>query len=85
MDRPEWREELIAQSGIVRVFLTNQYNDDLEGLDTTFYSPCLRTEPFTIWMDRVEEREGLGAFLGHPLRTTGDFIAAIDKTFERFI
>jgi len=75
MDRPEWREELIAQSGIVRIFLTNQYNDDLEGLDTSFYSPCLRTEPFTIWMDRVEEREGISAFLGRPLRSTKDFIA----------
>jgi len=85
MDRPEWREELIAQSGIVRIFLTNQYNDDLEGLDTSFYSPCLRTEPFTIWMDRVEEREGIGAFLGRPLRSTKDFIAAIDKTFEKFV
>ena len=49
MDRPGWREELIARCNIRRVFLTNQYDEDLEGLDTTFYSPCLRTEPWTRW------------------------------------
>ena len=66
MGRPEWREELVAQSGISRVFLTNQYNDDLDGLDTSFYSPCLRAEPFILWMNRPEEREGIGALLGRP-------------------
>ena len=64
MGRAEWRDEMIAQSNIVRVFLTNQYNDDLEGLDPTFYSPCLRCEPFVVWMDRPAEREGWGHSLG---------------------
>jgi|YNPNPStandDraft_1061719.scaffolds.fasta_scaffold03618_3 glucuronate isomerase len=85
MGRPEWREELIAQANIVRVFLTNQYDDDLEGLDTSFYTPCLRAEPFVLWLDRPAEREKLGAFLGRPLRTTGDFVAAIAKTMEKFM
>jgi len=85
MDRPEWREELIAQANIVRVFLTNQYNDDLEGLDSSFYSPCLRTEPFVLWMERPAEREGLAAFLGRPIRTVGDFAAVIDKAFAKFV
>lgn len=85
MDRPEWRREMIERSGIVRVFLTNQYNDDLEGLDSSFYAPCLRTEPFILWMDRPNEREGLAAFLGHEIRTTDDVVAAIDKTFEKFV
>lgn len=85
MGRAEWREELIAQSNIVRVFLTNQYNDDLEGLDTSFYAPCLRTETFILWMDRPAEREGLGAFLGRPIQTIGDLQAAIDKTFAKFV
>jgi len=85
MGRKEWRDELVAKSNIVRVFLTNQYNDDLEGLDTLFYSPCLRTEPFILWMDRASEREGLGEFLGRPIRTTDDFVAVVDKTFEKFV
>ena len=85
MDRPGWREELIARCNIRRVFLTNQYDEDLEGLDTSFYSPCLRTEPFTLWFERADQREGVGAFLGRPIRLTTDFAAGIDKVFAKFM
>ena len=85
MGRREWREELIAQSNIVRVFLTNQYDDDLEGLDTSFYTPCLRCEPFVLSIDRREDRERLEAFLGRPVRSTADVVDAIDRTFGRFV
>jgi glucuronate isomerase len=76
---------MIVQSNIERVFLTNQYSDDLEGLDDSFYSPCLRTEPFVLFMDRPAEREGLAAFLGRPLRTVADVVATIDKAFAKFV
>ncbi|MFH1084884.1 MAG: glucuronate isomerase [Chloroflexota bacterium] len=85
MDRGEWREEMIAQSNIMRVFLTNQYNEDLEGLDTHFYSPCLRTEPFIVWLERPEGLPGLSAFLGRPIKTLADFAAVIHKTFQKFV
>ena len=85
MGRREWRQEMIEKSHIVRVFLTNQFYDDLEGLDQSFYSPCLRTEPFILWIDRATERENMGKFLGRPIRTTDDLIAAIDKTFDKFV
>lgn len=85
MGRPEWREELIAQANIRRVFLTNQYDDDLDGLDASFYTPCLRCEPFVTGMDRPQEREGLAAFLGRPLRAPEDVVAAIDRAFQRFV
>ncbi len=85
MGRPEWCNELIELANIARVFLTNQYDEDLEGLDTTFYTPCLRTEPFVLWLDRPEEREGLERFLGSPLRSVDDFDAVIEKTFDKFL
>ncbi len=85
MNRPEWRDELIAQAGIAKVFLTNQYDDDLEGLDTSFYAPCLRTEPFVVWFGQSAERAKLSAFLGRPIDTIADFREAIDKTFAKFV
>ncbi len=85
MGRPEWRQELIAQANIRRVFLTNQYDDDLDGLDTSFYTPCLRCEPFVTGLHHAQEREGLAAFLGRPLRAPEDVVAAIDRTFQRFV
>jgi len=85
MGRREWRQELIQRSSIVRVFLTNQFYDDLEGLDQSFYSPCLRCEPFILWIDRAAERENMAKFLGRPVKTTADFVATIDKTFQKFV
>ncbi|MGI6367177.1 MAG: hypothetical protein ACOX2L_02255 [Anaerolineae bacterium] len=85
MDRADWAEELTAQADIVRVFLTNQYDEDLEGLDTGFYSPCLRTEPFVLWMDRPAERAGLQRFLGKEIRTVADVRAVIVQAFQKFV
>jgi len=85
MGNPDWEEQLVAQSNILRVFLTNQYDDDLEGLDTSFYTPCLRTEPFVLWMDQPEQRKGLEAFLGREIRTLTDFLEVIEKTFTKFV
>jgi len=85
MDRPEWKDELAAQAGIERVFLTNQYDDDLDGLDEDFYTPCLRTEPFILWMDRAQERQKMEAFFRRPLRSVRDFTAILQATFERFM
>jgi len=84
MGRAEWRDELISQANIARVFLTNAYDEDLRGLDTSFYTPCLRCEPFILAMDRPEERERLSAFLGRPVRAIADVTAAIDQAFRRF-
>lgn len=85
MGRPEWTNELIERADIVRVFLTNQYDEDLEGLDPTLYTPCLRVEPFVLWMDRPSERAGLERFMGKPLRTTTDLDSVIAKTFDKFM
>ena len=85
MARPDWPGEVIARSNIRRVFLTNRYDDDLEGLDAAFYSPCLRAEPFILAMEHTDERDRLGAFLGRPLRTTSDFVAAIDRAFGKLV
>jgi glucuronate isomerase len=85
MGDPGWCDACITQSNIRRIFLTNQYDDDLDGLHTFRYSPCLRTEPFIIWMDRGKERAGLNAFLGRAITTLADFRAVVDKTFVKFV
>ncbi len=85
MDRAEWCSELIDQCNLVRVFLTNQYDETFDGMDTSFYTPCLRTEPFVIYMDQPAERERMAAYLGREVRRPADVVAAIDKTFERFL
>jgi len=84
MGSDAWFKELTAQAGIERVYLTNQYDDDLEGLDSSFFTPCLRIEPFVLDILKAETRERMGAALGRPIATTSDVVALIDQTFRRF-
>jgi len=85
MGQADWTQQLIAQCNISRVFLTNEYDADLEGLDQGLYTPCLRTESFVVGMLEAQEREDMGQFLGRPIRTTADVDAAIAKAFDRFL
>ena len=41
---PGWTESVLARSRIEAVFLTNDFDDPLEGFDTTVWVPCLRVD-----------------------------------------
>lgn len=84
MGRAQWTEELLEQAKIARVYLTNSYDEDLAGLDNTVYTPCLRTEPFVGGIEAAAERERMSAYLGQPLESPGDVIAALDITLDSF-
>ena len=85
MGQPEWPDDLIEQANLYRVFLTNQYDEDFRGMARSLYAPCLRTEPFVLFMDDPAERDRMGKYLGRAVRNTEDVEAAIDKTFGRFV
>ncbi|MHB1354560.1 MAG: hypothetical protein ACYCZF_01130 [Anaerolineae bacterium] len=84
MGRAQWTEELLEQARIARVYLTNSYDEDLAGLDNTIYTPCLRTEPFVNGIESASERKRMSAYLGQPLESPGDVIAALDITLDSF-
>ena len=42
--QPDWEEQVFARSKLEKIFLTNEFDDPLEGFDTTRYVPCLRTD-----------------------------------------
>ena len=44
MAAPDWAEQVLRQSKLEAVFLTNDFDDPLEGFDTSVYIPCLRTD-----------------------------------------
>jgi glucuronate isomerase len=84
MDRPEWGAQLLEQSHIRRVMLTNRYDEDIDGLDEALFSPCLRTESFLHGIHDSAEREQMAAFLERPLRQVADVVAIIDKAVACF-
>ncbi|MBC7235323.1 MAG: hypothetical protein H5T69_05735 [Chloroflexi bacterium] len=85
MGHPDWPKEVVARSQIERVFMTNEYDEDLTGLDEGLYVPCLRTEPFVVNLDRAEVRERMARFLGRPIRGPKDVCEALAKAFTRFM
>ena len=47
-DGRAWDDEVWATSNLETVFLTNEFDDPLEGWDTTRYVPCLRTDDLVL-------------------------------------
>src|SRR5262245_25045326 len=44
MAQPGWEERVLRQTNLEKVFLTNDFDDPLQGFDTSRYVPCLRTD-----------------------------------------
>lgn len=42
--QPGWEDQVLFRSNIEKVFLTNDFDDPLEGFDLKRYVPCLRTD-----------------------------------------
>lgn len=84
MAEPDWEDQCLRQSGIERVFLTNDFDDPLEGFNTQKYIPCLRTDDLVFHLGKPEVRARLAK------ATRIDFVGgttlrrAIGKLFEHF-
>jgi glucuronate isomerase len=58
MQSPDWEKTVLDKSGLDQVYLTNDFDDPLQGFDTNLYVPCLRTDDlvFHLWNPTVRER-----------------------------
>ena len=84
-DGPEWDREVFKASGLETVFLTNDFDDPLEGWDTSVYVPCLRTDDLVLKLHEPRTSARLRAALDMDV---GDFTSlrqAIGRLFERFV
>ena len=64
MAQPDWEEQVLRRSNIEKVFLTNDFDDPLEGFDTQRYVPCLRTDDLVFHLDKPEVRQRLAKATG---------------------
>jgi glucuronate isomerase len=74
MAEGNWAQQVLEKSRIEAVFLTNEFDDPLEGFDTDVYIPCLRTDDLVFHLAKPEVRQRLE-------RATG--IAPTDARFLR--
>ncbi|ADB16084.1 Glucuronate isomerase-like protein [Pirellula staleyi DSM 6068] len=59
MGAPGYIDTVLEKSKLEAVFLTNDFDDALEGFDTTKYIPCLRTDDLVFHLAKPAVRERL--------------------------
>ena len=80
----DWEQQVFAKTKLEKIFLTNEFDDPLEGFDTTRYIPCLRTDSLVFHLDRAETRERLFKATGVRLMDAGSLRKAIATLFMHF-
>lgn len=84
MARPDWEEQVLRRSNLEKVFLTNDFDDPLEGFDTARYVPCLRTDDLVFHLDRPEVRQRLAKATGVEVGDAAGLRRAVRNLFEHF-
>ena len=84
MSQPDWEEQVLNQSNLEQVFLTNDFDDPLEGFDTARYIPCLRTDDLVFHLDKPEIRHRLQQATNEDLQSVSSLEKAIGSLFEHF-
>ena len=85
MAQPNWEQQVLDATRLDAVFLTNNFDDTLEGFDTGRYIPCLRTDDLVFHLGKTEVRERLQAATNVDVHNSQSLGNAIRKLFERFV
>src|SRR5215471_16477549 len=59
MRQPTWEEHVLKTTNVERIFLTNDFDDPLEGFNAYRYVPCLRTDDLVFHLHRPPVRKRL--------------------------
>jgi glucuronate isomerase len=85
MAQPDWEDQVLARAKVDAIFLTNHFDDPLEGFDTKRFIPCLRTDDLVFHLGRAEVRQRLENATRIGVRDSSSLRAAIGKLFEHFV
>ncbi|GIW99478.1 MAG: hypothetical protein KatS3mg111_2811 [Pirellulaceae bacterium] len=85
MNQPDWEDQVLAKSRLEAVFLTNDFDDPLEGFDTSRYVPCLRTDELVFHLAKPAVRQRLAESSGIDVGSIDDITAAISQRFQYFV
>jgi glucuronate isomerase len=85
MATSDWEDWVLKRSNIEKVFLTNDFDDSLEGFNTERYVPCLRTDDLVFHLDRPEVRQRLAKAAGVEVGDVATLKQALQRLFEHFV
>src|SRR5438876_5859731 len=84
MAQPDWQEQVLRRTNVEKIFLTNDFDDPLDGFDTSRYVPCLRTDDLVFHLQKPEVRHRLAHATGVEAGDVATTRQAVRKLFERF-
>ena len=84
LDTDNWSKQVLERSRIEAVFLTNDFDDSLQGFDTNVYIPCLRTDDLVFHLATQEVRTRLAVTTNTSLESIGDLRQAVAALFTHF-
>jgi glucuronate isomerase len=84
MQQPDWEQQVLKHSKLEAIFLTNDFDDPLEGFDTKKYIPCLRTDDLVFHFEKPATRERLAKATGIEATSAELLRSAIGKLFTHF-
>ena len=83
-NQKDWEKQVVEKTKLEKIFLTNEFDDPLEGFDTTRYVPCLRTDTLVFHLDRPDTRERIDQATGIKIVDAGSLRKAIAAVFMHF-
>jgi glucuronate isomerase len=84
MGQPDWEDQVLQKSNVQKIFLTNDFDDSLEGFDTARYVPCLRTDNLMFHLEKPQVRQRLAKATGIEVGDRQTLAQALPKLFEHF-
>jgi len=84
MAQDDWADQVLRQSKFEAVFLTNDFDDPLEGFDTSVYIPCLRADDLVFHLAKPDVRQRLEKASGTSVADGDSLWTAIGKLFDHF-
>lgn len=82
--QPDWEQQVLDRTKLDAVFLTNNFDDPLEGFDTRRYVPCLRTDDLVFHLSKPDVRDRLQRAANTDVQNADSLRAAIGKLFRHF-
>jgi glucuronate isomerase len=83
--QPQWEAEVRQRTRLEKIFLTNEFDDPLQGFDTSVYVPCLRTDTLVFQFHQLSTRQRLAACTGIEAHDAPGIRRAFLALFERFV
>ncbi len=82
--QPDWEQQVREKTKLEKIFLTNEFDDALEGFDTAVYIPCLRTDTLVFQFDQPDTRRRIEAATGIQVCDAATLRKALARLFMHF-